>query len=98
MKERSEPESSAESGPFHVVMDMLLGDWFLDDLADAEGGIARGVKISWRGVQGSLSGSPGLDFLSLCVKMVTILCLSVSFRLTMWPMEGITLMLMDLSG
>ncbi len=50
LKERSESESSAESGSFHIVVDVLLSDWFLDDLADAEGGIARGVKISGRGV------------------------------------------------
>lgn len=83
VKERSESESSAKSGSFHIVVDVLLSDWFLDDFPDAEGSIARGVEIPRRGVQGSLSGSPGLNLLSLCVKMVTILCLSVSLRLTM---------------
>jgi hypothetical protein len=40
---------------------MIVGDGLLNNLPNAEGGVARGVEISRRLVKGSLSGSPGLD-------------------------------------
>jgi hypothetical protein len=34
--EGSEAESAAKAGTFSVFVDVLSGDWFLDDFADAE--------------------------------------------------------------
>lgn len=76
---------------------MLGGDRFFDNFAHAEGGIARRVEISGRGMQSSFSTLPGLNFMQLNKKRLTCLCLSTSEMLMMWPKEGITLILMLLS-
>ena len=62
---QSEAESSAESGPLDVVMNMFVGNRLLDDFLDGEGSIAGRVKISRLRVQSTLSGPPGLNFSQL---------------------------------
>ncbi len=79
----SEPQPSAEPGPLNVLMDMFSGDRLLDYLPDAEGGIARGVEVAGRGVECTLFGAPGLDFLNLHGSKVTWRCLSTSEMLMM---------------
>ena len=63
--ESSEAEFSAETRSLNVIVDMLMGYWFLDDLLDAEGSIAGGVKVSGLGVEGSLLSFPLIDFVDL---------------------------------
>jgi hypothetical protein len=78
-------------------VDVFVGDGFFDDLLDAEGGVAGGVEILGRVVQGSFSASPGLNFAELHEEMRTIWRLSPSLTLTICPKEGMTLMLILLS-
>lgn len=93
----SESESSAESGPLNILMDLLGIDRFLDDLPDAEGSISGGIEILGGDVKSTLFRSPGLNFLELYLEIHTCLCLSTSLMLTICPKEGMTLMLMLLS-
>lgn len=62
---QSETESSAESGPFNVIIDMFLGYGLLDDFFYWEGGVSGGVKISGSGVEGSSFSAPLLNFSQL---------------------------------
>lgn len=95
--ELSESESSAESRPFNIFMDVLAVDWLLDDFPDAEGGVSGGVEILGLHVQCPLGLSPLINLVKLHYPTLTTLFLSPSATLTMCPKEGMTLMLMLLS-
>lgn len=94
---QSKSESSAESRPLHVVIDMLLGDGFLDNFFHWERSISGRIEVRWSGVKGSFSGSPLFNFSELNLIEVTLAFFSDSATLTMCPKEGMTLMLMLLS-
>ena len=93
----SETESATEAGAFNVVVDVFVGNGFLDDFLDAEGGVARGVEVLGRVVESAFPGPPAFEFANLNRWLSTILFLSCSATLTMWPKEGTTLMLMELT-
>ena len=96
-EESSEAEFSAEARSLNVVIDVLMGNWVLDDFLDAEGSIAGGVKVPGPTVEGSLLSSPLVDFVDLNSTVHTTLFLSTSLMLTICPKEGTTLMLMLLN-
>ena len=91
---RSESESPAEAGPLNIIMDLFMSDGFLDNLLDAEGGIARGVEVSGLWVESTLSVSPVFELMDLNELGSTMFLLSLSPTLTMCPKEGTTLILM----
>ena len=90
----SEAKAAAESGAFHVLVDVFLVDGLFDDFADGEGGVAGGVEVLGHGVEGSVFGAPVLDGSELDGERVTVVFLSESATLTMCPKVGTTLMLM----
>lgn len=62
---QSETESSAESGPLNVIVDMLLGHGLLNNFFHWEGSVSGGVEIGGSGMKGSLLSAPLLDFSQL---------------------------------
>ena len=62
---KSESESSWESWSFNVLVDVLLVDWLLNDFPSAEGNVAGGVEVSGLWLEGSESGSGGLNLSQL---------------------------------
>jgi hypothetical protein len=76
---------------------MLLIDWFLNNLLNAEGGISRRIEALRRCMQNALFGFPELHLLNLNEQLHTCLCLSTSEILTICPIEGITLILILLN-
>jgi len=73
---------------------MLVGNGFFNNFLHTEGSVARGVEVSWLGVESTLSASPVFELIGLNDSMGTMFLLSLSPTLTMWPKEGTTLILM----
>jgi hypothetical protein len=94
MSDHSETESSAESGPFNIIVDVLCCNRFFNNFFHWEGSISGWVEVSGPWVEGSLSGSPVFNFSNLNKIWLTLLFLSDSLTLTICPKEGTTLMLM----
>ena len=90
----SETKSSAESWSFNILVDVLTIDWLFDYFSNTEWSIAWWIEIFGLGMEGSLFISPSLDVSGLFWASFTYCVLSFSARLTIWPKEGMTLMLM----
>jgi len=75
-------------------MDLLVGDGFLNDFLDAEGGVAGGVEVAGLRVECTLSAPPIFELVDLNERMRTMFLRSLSPTLTMCPKEGTTLILM----
>ena len=97
LDEWSEAQSSAESWPFDIVIDVLTGHGLFNNLFDAEGSISGGVEIFGSGMNGSPLLPPLVNLIDLNRRLCTTLFLSTSLILTICPNEGTTLMLMLLN-
>ena len=92
---KSESESSWKSWSFDVFVDVLLVDGLLDDFPGAEGDVSDGVEIGGLWLEGSESGSGGLNLSQLpIIKINTLTSFYCSTTLTILPKDGMTLMLM----
>ena len=95
MVQKSESQSSGQSWSLNILVDVLLVNWFFNDLSGAEWDISWRIKINWSLFQGSVSGSPSFDLSQLYLGgYFTLASFSGSTTLTILPNEGITLILM----
>ena len=95
--QQSESQSSAQSRPLNVLVDVLAVDGLLNHLSHTERGVSRGIEILGLVVKGTLLLSPLLHLSQLTHRGSTFAFLSCSLTLTMWPKVGMTLMLILLN-
>ena len=62
---QSESESSAQSAPLDILVDMFAVDWLFNCFPDAERGVSGGIEILGHGVKRTLGLFPLLDLVKL---------------------------------